>query len=372
MKITAIETIPLRLPVKRSLTVAGGTYTELTHVLLKVHTDDGITGLGEVESAPSYDRIGVEPPEGIVAVLNHLRPTLIGEDPFNVEGIWTKMDTAVKGHLWVKAGIDITLYDIMGKAIGRPAYYLLGGCLRREHPVEGVGYGISMDEPKKVAELAKWAVQRGFTQLELKAGDRDPRLDLERLRLVREAVGDEPEIKIDFNRGYNASTAITIIREMEKYSIQWVEQPVEHWDLDGLARIRASINTPLIVDESVNTPQEMVAVVKREAADAVHIKPTIKGGLTGAKRIYAIAEAAGLFIIPGTLTPSGVGMGAVHAFVASARHVHRGIHGSPLDMLAEDIVKDPIPEGSATIRISDKPGLGVELDDRQVEKFRVK
>jgi L-alanine-DL-glutamate epimerase-like enolase superfamily enzyme len=115
----------------------------------------------------------------------------------------------------------------------------------------------------------------------------------------------------------------------------------------------------------------MMMVVKMNAADAIHIKPTVKGGLTEARRIEHVATAAGLFIIPGTLAPTGVGMGAVHTFLASCRTVHRGIHGSPLDLLADDIVKDPIQPGSPTVRISDKPGLGFELDEEKVVKYTV-
>jgi len=95
----------------------------------------------------------------------------------------------------------------------------------------------------------------------------------------------------------------------------------------------------------------------------------VKGGLTEAKRIEFVASAAGMFIIPGVLAPTGVGMGAVHTFLASCRHVHRGVHGSPLDLLADDIVKEPIPPGSPTIHISDKPGLGFELDEEKVAKI---
>jgi len=282
------------------------------------------------------------------------------------------MNQAVQGHVWVKAGLDIALWDLMGRALSMPSYYLLGGAVRRQAQVEGVGYGIPMVEPEKVAKIAKDAVDRGYTELELKVGDADPSVDLERLRLTREAVGPKPSIKMDFNKGYDPKTAISIIQEMEQYGIQWVEQPVDYWDLEGMARIRNAIRTPLVADECVNTAHEMMLVVRMGAADAIHIKPTVKGGLTEAKRIEFVASAAGMFIIPGTLAPTGVGMGAVHTFLASCRHVHRGIHGSPLDLLADDIVKDPIPEGSPTVYISNKPGLGFELDEEKVAKYQVK
>jgi L-alanine-DL-glutamate epimerase-like enolase superfamily enzyme len=365
--------VPLRIPFRHVLTESVGRYEEITPVLLLVHTDAGVTGVGEVESYPLFERDGVEPQAGVLAVLHsHFIPLLVGADPFAIEALWTRMDELVKGHLWIKAGIDLALHDLMGKALGVPAYDLLGGACRRRHPVEGVGFGISLDEPARVAEIAAEAAARGFVELELKAGDPDPRRDVERVRLARRAVGDEVRFKIDVNRGYDVRTAIRVITAMEEHGIDLVEQPVAAWDLEGLARVRQAIRTPLIVDESVNTVHDLMAVIRHGAADGVHIKPTVKGGLTQARRLAALAEAAGLLIVPGTNVPTGVGMGAVHAFVASTRAVHRGIHGSPLDALAGDVVRTPIPPDTTWVEIGDGPGLGVELDPAQVERYRIR
>ena len=222
-----------------------------------------------------------------------------------------------------------------------------------------------------MAEIAADAVARGFVELELKAGDPDPRKDVERVRLTRKAIGDRATIKVDVNRGYDVRTAIRVITAMEEFGIDMVEQPVAAWDLEGLAMVRRSIRTPLIVDESVTSTHDLLAVIRAGAADGVHIKPAVKGGLTEGRRMAAVAEAAGLLIVPGTNIPTGVGMGAVHAFLASTREVHRGIHGSPLDALADDIVARPIPPGTTWVEIGDAPGLGVTLDERKVAEFSV-
>jgi L-alanine-DL-glutamate epimerase-like enolase superfamily enzyme len=373
LRITEIETIPLSIPVIHDLFVAkGGKYTTFDPILVKIHTNFDVTGIGEVEAFPAYDRLGPDSPKGCVQLLDEiLIPLLIGLNPFDIELIHKTMDRRVEGHQWVKAGIDITLWDLMGKVMNVPSYYLLGGCVYDRAPVEGVGYGIPLLEPDEVAKIAKGAVDKGYIQLELKVGDPDPSKDIARIKATREAVGPMPSIKMDFNKGYNVKTAINTILEMEKYGINWVEQPVDYWNLDGLREIRNAIHTPLVVDESVNTATDMVNVIKAGAADAVHLKPTVKGGITESRRIEHVAAAAGIEIIPGVLCPTGVGMGAVHTFMASCRLIHRGIHGSPLDLLAEDIVKDPIPEGSPYVYVSHKVGLGFELDDAQVKKFMV-
>ena len=372
MKITRLEIIPLHLPVKHALVESGGTFSWFDHVIVKVHADNGMHGLGEVEAYPSFERLGVETQAGIVAVLrDNLAPLLIGANPFDLTAIWKKMDDAMVGYWRVKAAIDNALYDLVGKHLGVPAYDLLGGRVRDRYVVEGVGYGISIDAPGTVARIAKDAVERGYRQLELKAGDEHPEQDLERLRLVREAIGMDIPIKIDFNGFYEPKTAIRLIREMETIGVQWIEQPARYWDLEALAMVRNATTVTIVVDESVESPQDMMRVIRANAADAVHIKPTIKGGLTTARKIAAIAEAAGVAIVPGTSAPTGVGMAAAHAFIAACRHLSGGAHGSPSDVLVEDIVTRPIPPDSTFIDISDAPGLGVELDERIVNKYRV-
>ena len=372
MRINRLETIPLDLPVKRVLVESGGTFSSFQHVLIKLHVDEGLVGLGEVEAYPSFERLGVETQDGIVAVLrDQLGPAILDENPFDVTRIWMKMDRAVEGYLRVKAGIDIALYDLMGKKLGIPAYELIGGKVRDHYIVEGVGYGISIDRPEIVAKIAKDAVKRGYRQLELKAGDERPDQDVERLRLVREAIGKEIPIKIDFNGFYETKTAIRLIREMEPLGVQWIEQPGKYWDLDGLADIRSAVTTTIVVDETVETPQDLVRVIKHRAADAIHIKPMVKGGLTTAKKLAAIADAAGLLIVPGTSAPTGVGAAAAHAFIASCARLSGGTHGSPLDTLVEDVVTKPIPPDSTIVRIGSGVGLGVELNDAVVKKYRV-
>jgi L-Ala-D/L-Glu epimerase len=373
MRIVRLEAIPLHLPVKTPLVESHGTFSVFDHVIVKLHADNGLVGLGEVEAYPSFERMGVETQAGIVSVLaEQLAPAIQGCDPFNLSQIWHRMDKAVVGFLRVKAAIDIALHDLMARHLNVPVYDLLGGKMRDSYVVEGVGYGISIGEPKEVAAIAKAAVARGYRQLELKAGDAKPARDVERLRLVREAIGTEIPIKIDFNGFYDTKTAIRLIRQMQEIGVQWIEQPAQFWDLEGLALIRQSVETTIVVDESVESPHDMMRVARQQAADAVHVKPTIKGGFTVVRKIVAVAEAAGIAVVPGTSAPSGVGIAASGHFIAAYPHLSGGAHGSPLDTLVEDVVKTPIPADSVTVTVPDTPGLGIELDERAVEKYRAR
>src|SRR4051812_9933350 len=143
MRITRLETIPLHLPVKAPLVESGGSFSWFDHVLVRLHADNGLTGLSEVEAYPSFERMGAETQAGIVAVLrDYLAPTVLGARAFDINAIWERMDQAVVGYFRVKAAIDNALYDLIGKHLGVPAYDLLGGRMRDGYVVEGVGYGI--------------------------------------------------------------------------------------------------------------------------------------------------------------------------------------------------------------------------------------
>jgi len=282
------------------------------------------------------------------------------------------MDRAVVGFLRVKSAIDNALYDLMGKALGVPAYELLGGKVQEGYVVEGVGYGLSLDEPEIVAAKAREAVEYGYRQLEFKAGDAvDSARDIERLRLVREAIGPDIPVKIDFNGFYDPKTAIRVIKAMEPHGVQWIEQPAQYWDIEGLARVRNAVGVTVVADESFEDPHDLLRLIRAEAADAIHLKPTIKGGLTLSRKMLALAEAAGLLIVPGTSAPTGVGMAAAHAFIAICPRLSGGAHGSPSDILVEDIVEAPIPAGSTYLEIADAPGLGIELNMEVIQRRRV-
>ena len=373
MRITKVETVPLHLPVRAPLVESGGTFDQFFHVLVRIHADDGGYGLGEVEAYPSFERLGVETPEGIVAVIrDYLAPCLIGQDPFRIGQIWKSMDRAVTGYWRVKAGLDIALHDLQGRHLGLPVHALLGGKVRDSYIVEGIGYGISIGEPSEVAAIAERAAAEGYRQLELKAGDPDPSMDVERLSRVRAAIGPEIPIKMDFNGYYDPKTAVQLIRRLEPLSLQWVEQPAKYWDLDGLAFVRRSVGVKTVIDETVETPEDMMRAARAGAADCVHVKPTIKGGFTLCRQIAVIARAAGIEVVPGSSAPTGVGHAAAQAFISVTPEISGGTHGSPLDMLEDDVVTQPVPQNSTSVIISDLPGLGIELDERKVEQYRVR
>jgi muconate cycloisomerase len=279
-----------------------------------------------------------------------------------------KLDHTVTGHPFAKGAVDMALYDIMGKSLNRPTYDLLGGRYRDSMPVPA---SIGITDANQAAETAAARVKLGFKVVKLKVG-LDPKADIERVRAVREAVGKSIAIRIDANQGYTPDEAIRTIGKMEKYDLMLVEQPVPEWDLRGMCRVARAIETPVMADESVFSPQDAIRVVRAGAADIINIKIMKAGGIYNSKRIAAIAEAADLPCLLGGTVHGGICVAACSQIVASTKNVKYPSEGlSSGLLLADDVLKDPIKVENGMVAFNRKPGLGVEIDANKIEKYRV-
>ncbi|MGH9348191.1 MAG: mandelate racemase/muconate lactonizing enzyme family protein [Vicinamibacterales bacterium] len=366
--ITAVTAIPFRIPYRRVHWQAIGALDALENVLVRIETNAGVTGIGEALSTNKFNSnslVGTA-----LAIRDHLAPAILGADPLNVHEIWTRMNRARLGETFAKGGIDIALHDLAGKLLDVPVWALLGGRSAAHVPIEGPGYGIGVMSPGEMAEAARRAADLGLTQIEIKISGNLTE-DVRRLEKVRAAIGSGPSLKIDMTEGYGVKDAIRAIRALEPFGVQWIEQPVHHTQLEGLRDVREAVTTPIVVDESATTVEDLLAVVKARAADGVHIKLPVVGGFTVARKLLAVTEAAHLDALPGSDTASGVGLAAALHFAASWPSFARGIHGSPLARTIDDIVKEPVPESAVTLAVPDAPGLGIELDLAKLERFAV-
>ena len=222
MKITKIETKIINIKVKNPYTCSNAVLKEFSNVLVWVWTDEGIIGIGESSFIPGGG-VSEETPESVKPIIDkYLAPVIIGEDPFNLELIHMKMDAVIPRNLIAKSGIDLSLWDIMGKSLNMPVYKLLGGMYDSKIIAT---YTIGIDTPEKMVEQAIFRKKQGYFSLVLNIG-RDSENDIERLKQVREAVGPNIKIRLDANEAYTPNQAIKIIRQMEKYNPQSVEQPV--------------------------------------------------------------------------------------------------------------------------------------------------
>ncbi len=383
MKIQSIETIPVRLPTRRVHQWANLKTPIGVYLLVKLTTDDGWTGLGEAPALKDWGgdhmRYYGETPASVTAVTRDiLAPSLVGEDPRRIEWIHTLMDQAVKGYPYSKAAIDMALYDVAGKAAGVPAYQLLGG-LYQESVSISHSIGL-MDMDEAVAEVRRVQAE-GIRTIKLKGGV-EPKRDVELLRRVRETLGPDMNLTVDANNGYrSAKEAVQVTKAMEPYNILYMEQPVE--GLDAMAEVTRRVDTPIMADESAWTTWDVLEIIEKKAADIISIYATKPGGLLKAKKVAAIAEAAGF--------PCNVN-GSVEMGVGNAANVHLAASTAAVNLACvipvtvpdaeasgriagiyykDDIVTEPFEFADGAVKVSHRPGLGIELDEEKVERYRL-
>jgi len=377
MKIARLETIPIRVPIKPELAIKsgrGGSHSVSPFLLVKVHTDDGLLGLGEVSCTPRWS--GEDQVTAAHFIDTYFAPLLIGEslgETADIERLTTKYTFPVAGNLFTKAGVEIALWDLLGKSLGKPVYDLLGGKVREFVPTK---WSVSGVAPDKAVEIARWAISHGFSAMKVKVGI-DPDADVARVQAVREAVGNQIKLGVDANGGWpTASVAVaTIASLVDAAKIAFAEQPVPAGDHDEMAAVRRQIDVPVIADESLYTLADARALVRAKAADVFSIYIGKAGGIGPAKSIADFALAQGIACTIGSNLELGIGSAAM-LHLASA---HRGITPDhyPCDIIGplfydDDILREPLSLNAGRAVPSARPGLGVDLDDAKVEKYRVR
>ncbi len=369
MKIIALEPIPILVPLKQGLTTktAHGEHIDSPYVLLKVHTDAGLVGLGEATLAPRWSG---ETSPGCVAVLRDvLAPAVIGADPRDVRDIGLRVGKALRLNPFAKAAVEMACWDLAGKASGLPVYRLLGGRVRAAVPMKMV-VG-AFDVPRAVA-LAKRFLDGGTRHLKVKVG-LDPTQDIERVRAVRELAGPEITIGIDANCGWSPATARRVLQELQAFDILFAEQPVGTDDPRALAEVRAATTIPIMADESVFTPQQALEIVRLGAADILAVYPGKNAGISGSLAIAEIAAAAGLCCSMGSNLELGIATAAMlHLAVACPTIDSESYPGDLLGPLYHeaDMITERLTLGPELALAPEGAGLGVELDEDQVERFR--
>jgi muconate cycloisomerase len=383
MKITGIETIPIRLPTRRvhqwaSLTTPIGAY-----VIVKLQTDEGLVGLGEApvlkDWGGDYGRYFGETPQTTMHIINDiLSPPLKGREPTRFEAIHALMDRAVKGYPYAKAAIDMALYDVAGKAMQVPAYQFLGGCFRDR---VNIAHSLGLMEIEKAIDEALQVKSEGVKTIKLKGGV-DPKRDVELVRRMRDALGSETKICVDANQGYpTPKVAVQATKAMAEYGLLYMEQPVE--GINRMAEVAKRVDTPIMADESAWTPQDVLEIVQKNAADIISIYTTKPGGLFKAKKVAAVAEAAGLPCNVNGSVETGVGNAAnIHLAVSTGvvtfgcvvpvstpkEKAKQGIAGI---YYQDDVIKEPFEFRDGDILVSAKPGLGIELDEDKLKHYRL-
>jgi L-alanine-DL-glutamate epimerase-like enolase superfamily enzyme len=369
LKISRIETIPIRVPLNPEFAIRsgrGGAHTESPFLLVKVHTDEGIIGIGEASCTPRWS--GEDQVTGAHLIRTYLEPLLINEDPTRVESLTQKFRLAFAGNFFTKSAVEMALWDIAGKAANKPVYKLLGGKVREFIPTK---WSISGVEPDKAAGIAKWAVAQGFKTMKVKVGI-DPDSDVARVRAVREAIGPQIKLGVDANGGWTPEVAVKTIERLREFAIYFAEQPVSPEDVAVMAEARTKIHVPVIADESVYTLQDATTLARLRAADIFSIYVGKAGGIGPARQIADFTQKVGLKCTVGSNLELGVGSAAmIHLAIAT-----RGVNAEefPCDIIGpfyyqDDIVQKPLSILPGAAKPNELPGLGIELDDEKIRKY---
>lgn len=352
-RITGVDIHPMDLEIKQPFAIAIGTITAANDILVRIHTDSGITGIGE--ACPALPITG-ETQEACLSAARDIRKLLLGKDPTAIGSILESFGPFFHTAPSVAAAYDMALYDIVGKMAGLPVFRLLGG----DRSVFETDRTVSIDPPGIMAERAAGFVARGFHTVKVKVGQ-DPDTDVERVRAVREAVGAGIRLRIDANQGWTVPKAISALKRMEKYDIELVEQPVVAWDVAGLKSVKDESPIPIMADEAVFRPEDALRLVRAEACHYINIKLMKAGGIANSIRISNIAESANVRCMVGCMNESRIALTAGAHCVASQKN----IIFSDLDGNEEhkmDHVVDGFTIKDGMIVLNEKPGLGVDID----------
>jgi L-alanine-DL-glutamate epimerase-like enolase superfamily enzyme len=371
MKITQVETIPVKVPIRPEFQIRGslGFHAESPFLMVRVHTDEGLTGLGEVSCTPLWS--GEDQLTAAHIIADFLAPALVGEDPRDIERLTAKMRRAVAANPFTKSGLEMALWDILGKATGLPVYRLLGGKVRETVPIK---MSVSGAAPERAAQLAAWAIGRGLKALKVKVGI-EPEGDVARVKAVRAAIGPAVRMGADANGGWSPRVAIQTIRRLvDECGIYFAEQPVAPLDVQWMADVRRNVPVPVMADESCYTLQDAMALARAGAADILSVYVGKGGGIGPARKITAVAEAAGLTCTVGSNLELGVASAAMAHLATATPGV--GAEEFPCDILGplayeDDLLAEPLEVRDGAVRAPDGPGLGVALDEAKLARYRV-
>jgi L-Ala-D/L-Glu epimerase len=302
-KIVKVECLPVSTPLKKPVIMPNTKITDIHSVVLKLTTDDGVVGISDSGDTSSWYRGELQ--ESIIGMICEvIAPRiLLGENPCNIEKIVGKMDLLVRDNNQAKATVDFALHDLKGKLLGVPVYELLGG-----RTLQGArqGWVLSAGKPDDVAKEAALAKKTGFQLFKMKIGYGSMADDVAMVHAVRDTVGPDAMLSIDANGFWNYEQALSIIRKLDPCGLDLVEQPLPHWDIEGMARLRAQVKTPIYADESAQELYHLKDLIDRRACDGLFLKLQKAGGLLKSQRWLTMARLSGMTVHCGCMIGSGL------------------------------------------------------------------
>lgn len=380
MKIIDVNVIVLESPDAYAAAVDGEETYGIKYLgIVKIETDVGITGYADLETQPHVARAIVDAPsEGAVPGFQGLRAVLIGEDPLEVERLWHKMYMASVYYgrrgaaMQVISGIDIALWDIVGKKVGQPIYKLLGAGYRDR--VRAYASTLFRATPEGMAESSSRYLEQGFTAVKFGWGvfGEDPERDVELVAAARRSLGNRAELLIDTGWYIHrtAKEAIQMVRRIEPYRPFLIEEPLSPEDYDGYAELADAVDTLIACGEQEATEWGFRTLIERGKVDVIQPDLSRCGGFTAARKIVHLAELYNRLCIPHAWISDLLTAASLHLNAFMRRSVFQEFNVTT-GPLSRELCRNPIRLEDGFLRVPQGPGLGVEVDEATIEKYRV-
>ncbi|MFM9938147.1 MAG: mandelate racemase/muconate lactonizing enzyme family protein [Hyphomicrobiaceae bacterium] len=373
-KVTAhVVSAPIAHPFQSS---RGWLYKTRGTCLIEIETADGIVGWGECYGPSAVAKAFID---------TQLAPQVISRDPFDVEVIWEHLYNRIKDYgmkgmaIAAISGIDIALWDIMGKSLAKPVHKLIGGAFRSEVEAYATGlYFTDMDNlVKEAVEEAEGYARAGFKDIKMKIGLGNQARDVERIAAVRKALGPDIALMVDANHCFTVPAAIRLGRKLEDLDIFWFEEPISPEDIDGYVEVSRALDMAVAGGENEFTRWGFREAIARKAMDIVQPDVCAAGGISECKRIAALASAHGVECVPHAWG-SVVGLAATVHFLASLPAQPPCLIPAPLYLELEQeqnpfrdhLAKEPIEQKRGVVKVPTGPGLGIEIDRAIIERHR--
>jgi muconate cycloisomerase len=368
VKIKTIETIAVRLPMKKPVQMAGETVAKADNVFVRIEADSGAVGWGEAAAAPTMTG---ETIAGMMAAIELLTPKLLGRAPYDFAGAAATMDVQLYGNSGAKAAIDIALHDLVGRASGRPVYALFGVKRRSRFAVLAV---IGSEDAAADLHNAQARWNAGYRAFKIKVGLGTPEADAVRTSMLcqalkRQAQGGEPcLVCADANQGFSVDGALTFVRGIGDCGLDFFEQPVSAHDLDGMSRVATASAVPIGADEGIHSLDDIARHHERKAARGVSLKAIKLGGLSGLFAASRLCGELGMQVNISCKTgETSLASAAALHLAAVAPATAWGLTVTN-DGLAEDVTATPLAVTDGHVEVPERPGLGIDVDEHRLRR----
>ena len=367
-RIIGVETFLVDLPTIRPHKLSMTTMSGQTLMLVRIHSSDGIVGIGEGTTIGGM-AYGAESPESMkLAIDVYFTPHLLEGDPNRIAALMATIGKSVRDNHFAKCAVETALLDALGKRTGLSVADLLGGRVRDRLPVAWTL--ASGDTAKDIAEAEEMLARRRHNVFKLKIGRGEVRADIAHVAAIKRALGDRASVRVDVNQAWSETRAARAIAALEDAGVDLVEQPIAQSNRRGMTRLAANAIMPIMADEALHGPETAFEYASHAAADVFAVKISQSGGLFAGARVAAIADAAGIGLYGGTMLEGAVGSVAAAHLFSTFPHLEWGTELFGPLLLTEEILTEPLDYSEFSLAIPSGPGLGVALDEDKLDRFR--